>query len=80
MKYRYQNLQTQTKNKNANIYPTYNSVRGVKIKYHIHLSEILVTETITSIKLQRLLDHTVQPLLLKNSITNNILFNKFKLK
>lgn len=31
-KYQYQNLRTQAKNKNANIYTTYNSIRNDKNK------------------------------------------------
>lgn len=51
-KYQYQNLRTQAQNKNANIYPTYNSVRDAKIKCYPNLSEISVTETKASIHLQ----------------------------
>lgn len=34
-KYQYQNLRIQAKNKNANIYPTYNSVRDAKIQCYL---------------------------------------------
>jgi hypothetical protein len=61
------------------IYPMYNSVRDVKIKCYPNLSEISVTETKASIKLQGLLDHTVQRLILMISTTKNILFDKLTL-
>lgn len=59
-KHQYKNLQKSAKHRNANLYPTYESVLGAKKQCYPPSTSITIEETLCEIELQALLDFTVQ--------------------
>lgn len=61
-KHQYKNLQKNAKERNANIYPSYDSILEAKKRCYPPITSITITETLAEIKLQPVLDFTVQRL------------------
>lgn len=59
-KHQYKHLQKSAKDRNANIYPTYDSILEAKKRCYPPRSSITATETLCEIELQQLLDYTTQ--------------------
>lgn len=72
-KSQYTLLRLQAKQRNANIYPAYNKIIEAKSRYYPRKNQILITEISAEVKLQSLLDHTVQRIFqsIKNLTENN---------
>lgn len=59
-KSQYTLIRLQAKNKNANLYPSYNNVREAKSRCYPEKNCIFVSEISAEVKLQGLLDHTIR--------------------
>jgi hypothetical protein len=57
--HQYQVIRSSTKQKNADIYPSYNNIREVKQCCYCSKESFTVTDTLAEVKLQDLLDHTI---------------------
>lgn len=68
----YTKLRLEAKSRNANLYPAYKKILEAKRSCYPEKNSITITETNMEIKLQALLDHTVERIILtKENIINN---------
>jgi hypothetical protein len=58
-KHQYQVIRSSAKQKNADIYPSYNNIREAKQRCYPSKESFTVTDTLAEVKLQDLLDHTI---------------------
>lgn len=76
-KNQYVNMRTECKKRNCNIFPAYHIIREAKKKCYPPNKSITITETSCTIKLQSLIDHTIERLaviqedVLKQTLTGN---------
>lgn len=69
----YMGLRTVSKENNCNLYPPYRTVLQAKRKCYPLLTDITITEYSAKVKLQALLDHTVERILLvQNDVIKNL--------